>query len=267
VRIGNSFVNSIGGFANWSNISDGRVKKNIKQNVPGLTFINKLRPVTYNLDLDAADRILQPPVRKDKDGKTVVPSQFDISARNAKLQIVYTGFVAQDVEKAAKELNYDFSGIDAAKSNKDLYGLRYSEFVVPLVRAVQELSKMNDEKDHIINDLKTRLERLETAMNVQSPPPGSQVKVISINDASLEQNIPNPFSRTTTISYTLPQQFNAAKIIITDNSGKSIKEIKVSGAGKNSLTVDASTLTSGTYQYSLIIDGKLIATRQLMLVK
>ena len=63
---------------------------------------------------------------------TQQPSQIEINARNAKQQIVYTGFVAQDVEKAAKELNYDFSGVDAAKNDKDLYGLRYSDFVVPL---------------------------------------------------------------------------------------------------------------------------------------
>jgi hypothetical protein len=35
VRIGNSAVTSIGGYAGWSDISDGRFKKNIKENVPG----------------------------------------------------------------------------------------------------------------------------------------------------------------------------------------------------------------------------------------
>ena len=59
-------------------------------------------------------------------------------ARKDKEKIVYTGFIAQDVEKAARELGFDFSGVDAAKNAKDLYGLRYSEFVVPLVKAVQE---------------------------------------------------------------------------------------------------------------------------------
>src|SRR6185295_16580092 len=49
VRIGNSSVSSIGGYAGWSNISDGRFKKNVQQNVPGLDFILQLRPVTYNL--------------------------------------------------------------------------------------------------------------------------------------------------------------------------------------------------------------------------
>ncbi len=67
VRIGNQSVQSIGGYTDWTNISDGRVKKNIKQNVPGLAFINKLNPITYNLDLIAADKIIQRPVIKDKD--------------------------------------------------------------------------------------------------------------------------------------------------------------------------------------------------------
>lgn len=143
-RIGWSSIASIGGYVNWTNISDGRVKKNMKENVPGLAFINKLKPVTYSLDLDAVDRILQTTETKDTD-KT---------ARIEKEQMFYTGFVAQDVEKAAKELGFNFSGVDAAKNDKDLYGLRYAEFVVPLVKAVQELSQENA-------DLKERLRKLE----------------------------------------------------------------------------------------------------------
>jgi hypothetical protein len=119
---------SIGGVVGWTTLSDGRVKKNIKQNVPGLAFIDKLQPITYNLDLDAADKIIQRPQIKDKDGKTVLPLQSDINALKAQQAAVHTGFVAQDVEKAAKSINYDFSGVDPAKNDKDLYGLRYAEF-------------------------------------------------------------------------------------------------------------------------------------------
>jgi hypothetical protein len=39
------------------------------------------------------------------------------------------------------EINYDFSGVDAAKNEKDLYGLRYAEFVVPLVKAIETYRK------------------------------------------------------------------------------------------------------------------------------
>jgi hypothetical protein len=109
--------------------------------VPGLSFINKLKPVTYNYNLDAADNIIQRPARKDKDGKVMQPSQEELEARKNKEQILYTGFIAQEVEKAAKESGYDFSGVDVPGNNKSLYGLRYSDFVMPLVKAVQELSK------------------------------------------------------------------------------------------------------------------------------
>lgn len=164
-RIGNSSTTSIGGYAGWTNISDGRVKKNVSDNVPGLSFINMLKPVTYNLDLDAVDRIIQAPGRKNKDGSSIPAMPFETDARKQKEQILYTGFVAQDVEKAAKELGYDFCGVDAAKNDNDLYGLRYAEFVVPLVKAVQELSKQNDELKRQQEELLKRVEKLESLLN------------------------------------------------------------------------------------------------------
>lgn len=269
VRIGNAYTSSIGGYTSWTNISDGRVKKNMKENVPGLVFINKLKAITYNLDLDAADKIVVRPTGKDKDGKSLTRelSKEDMAARQAKQQVVYSGFVAQDVEKAAKELNYDFSGVDAAKSDKDFYGLRYSDFVVPLVKAVQELSKMNEEKDKVVKDLKARLESLEAKMNGQASASNIQQQSLKISSASLEQNMPNPFRNATKINYTLPQQFNSAKIVITDKSGKAIKDVNVSGTGKGMLNIDASSLSSGAYQYSLYVDGKLISTKQMVLTK
>jgi hypothetical protein len=144
VRIGNSSVTSIGGFAGWTNFSDGRTKKNIRTDVPGLAFINHLQPVTYNLDLDAIDGLLKIDKTKRPDGEELSPELMEIEkkAREAKEKVVQTGFVAQDVEEAAKSVNYDFSGVDVDETG--IYGLRYAEFVVPLVKAVQELSEQND---------------------------------------------------------------------------------------------------------------------------
>ena len=279
VRIGSVSVTSIGGYVGWSNISDGRVKKNIKQNVPGLEFINKLQPVTYNLDLDAADKIMQRPVIKDKEGKVVQPGQNEIDARKAKEQILYTGFIAQDVEKVAKSLNYDFSGVDAAKNDKDLYGLRYGDFVVPLVKAIQELSQQNDDlkqqndsQQKQIDDLRIMMQQLQQSFNkcsacTQQSAPDAQNQLSGISSASLEQNIPNPFNHTSTINYTLPQQYTEAKIAITDNAGKTLKEVNISGSGKGSIKVDASLLASGSYHYSLYVNGNLVTTKQMINAK
>ena len=65
-----------------------------------------------------------------------------------KNQIRYTGFIAQEVEQAAEQTGFDFSGVGKPKSisniqhlTSNIYGLRYAEFVVPLVKTTQELSK------------------------------------------------------------------------------------------------------------------------------
>jgi predicted RNase H-like nuclease (RuvC/YqgF family) len=79
-----------------------------------------------------------------------------------------TGFLAQDVAKAAHELNYEFSGVDIPDNDKDLYTLRYSEFVVPLVKAVQEqqdeiraLKSENNQLKHQLAAFEKRLQKLE----------------------------------------------------------------------------------------------------------
>ena len=167
-RIGNSFTASIGGFAGWSNISDGRVKENIRDNVPGLAFLTKLKPVTYNLNLNEADRIMQTPLVKNINGEIIPVSLFEADARKQKEQMLYTGFIAQDVEKTAKDIGFDFSGVDAAKNDLYLYGLRYEEFVVPLVKAAQELSVRNEQLKKQQEEMKQRLEKLEIVLNLKN---------------------------------------------------------------------------------------------------
>ncbi len=260
VTIGNPATNSYRAYANWSNISDGRVKQNIKQNVPGLSFINKLQPITYNLDLNAADKIIQS-VRKDSTGKIIAYNNIEQAARQEKEKIVYTGFVAQDVEKAAKSVSYNFSGVDAAKNDKDVYGLRYAEFVVPLVKAVQELSKQNDSLQKQNNDLEARLARLENMIKVPS-----LSTAVHLSSATLSQNTPNPVNNSTNITYTLPSSFSIAKIVVTSKTGVVLKQINLS-ENKGSINVDAANLSSGTYQYTLYVDGKMIDSKQMLIAK
>jgi hypothetical protein len=64
----------------------------------------------------------------------------------------------------------------------------------------------------------------------------------------------------------LPKQFLSAKIIVTDKNGNALKQINLT-PGKGSVTIDASTLSSGAYQYSLYVDGKRIDTKQIERLK
>ena len=64
------------------------------------------------------------------------------------------GFIAREVEAAAKEIGYNFSGVDKPKNDKDIYGLRYAEFVVPLVKGMQEQQEMIEDLEAENGDLK-----------------------------------------------------------------------------------------------------------------
>jgi trimeric autotransporter adhesin len=167
INIGNTSVTVIGGQVNWSTYSDGRIKNNIKENVPGLNFIKALRPVTYNLDIIKQDAIANAGATaiKDKDGKLIhkalnrsqptYPEEFDIE------KITQTGFIAQEVEAAAQKTGYNFSGVLAPKNGKGLYSLRYSDFIMPLVKAVQEQQMQIEILEKQNNELLKRLDALE----------------------------------------------------------------------------------------------------------
>ena len=75
-------------------------------------------------------------------------------------QMRFSGFIAQEVEKTAELLGYEFSGVDAPKNENDIYGLRYSEFVVPLVKSVQELNEELQSKSQKIAALEQQNKEL-----------------------------------------------------------------------------------------------------------
>jgi hypothetical protein len=76
----------------------------------------------------------------------------------AKDSNVYSGFVAQDVYKLAKSLDYDFSGVKVPENEEtQMYGVRYAEFVVPLVQSTQELNQKVDDQQAQIEKQKELL--------------------------------------------------------------------------------------------------------------
>ncbi|MCL1934629.1 MAG: tail fiber domain-containing protein [Candidatus Azobacteroides sp.] len=271
VTIGNSSVTSVRSYVPWTTISDGRIKKNIQSDVPGLEFIKLLQPVTYLLDLEAVDKILKIGKPQEIENDSLPTSVFvETKARAVQQKRKQTGFIAQDVEKAAQSIGYDFSGIDMDENGKSLYGLKYSKFIMPLVKAVQELSEQNDAKDAALASLQNQVEELtELVKRLLEKENGStsDAKNIRVPDVSLEQNFPNPFSYFTTINYTLPQDSRFGKIVIADLSGRIFKQMSVFGPGAGSITIERGSLYAGAYYYSLYTNNTLIDTKKMVLIK
>jgi hypothetical protein len=89
----------------------------------------------------------------------------DYPGKNDIEKIRFSGFVAQDVEKAAREVGYDFGGITKPKTSTDLYSLSYESFVVPLVKAVQEQQQVTETQRNDIDLLKAQVAELTKSVS------------------------------------------------------------------------------------------------------
>jgi hypothetical protein len=157
VVLGNSAVSWIGGQVNYSSPSDKRFKKNVKKNVPGLSFILRLNPVTYTWDIQKLNRY-----RGIPDSLNNNSIMREAIARQE--SVVYTGFLAQQVEEAATMEGFDFSGLTRPANGQTPYSLSYASFTVPLVGAEQELSRKNTRQKKQLMEIQSERRILENEL-------------------------------------------------------------------------------------------------------
>jgi len=120
---------------NWANTSDIRIKKDIVDGDLGLEFINKLRTIKYRdkPTLDWPEELRS----KIEDEDLKAEAKDD----------VMDGLISQEVKKVTDELGTTFSGWqgDEEELSSQKQMLQYDKFVVPLIKAVQELSAKVEE--------------------------------------------------------------------------------------------------------------------------
>ncbi len=151
VRIGSASVTVIEGQVAYSWPSDGRFKENIKDDVSGLDFIMKLKPVSFNFNRLKYAQFIHQFLTPDREEELVHDSQ----SRSV-------GFIAQDVEKTIQQTGFSsFDAVHPPTNETDNYSLGYAEFVVPLVKAVQEQQTIIENQQHQIDVLIKRIEVLE----------------------------------------------------------------------------------------------------------
>jgi hypothetical protein len=79
-------------------------------------------------------------------------------------KIVHTGFIAQEVEKIAQDLGFDFDGVHHPDNENDPYSLAYAGFVVPLVKAVQEQQEIIESQNATIETLTNQNKEIKEAL-------------------------------------------------------------------------------------------------------
>jgi len=235
------------GGSNWNVLSDKRLKSNINNFDLGLGLIMEINPVEF-----------------DYNGKAgTISGDTNI------------GVVAQELQKIAPfmvdEYSYtndggldDVDGIKEFKSTTNNYlSVNPSAVKWLLVNAVKEQQEMIELQSERIEKLEEIIDNISSTETINS----ANVSLSDYNLAELNQNIPNPFTNSTIINYTIPSDSDNAEIRIFSNNGKLMQTVSIDHLGSGSLNIDASSLSSGTYSYNLVVDGRNIETRTMVVTK
>jgi hypothetical protein len=220
-------------------VSDEKLKENIKP-IPGaLDLITKLRGVKYDLKPAYFESI-------DATGKKLRNDTENLLKNRM-------GFIAQEMAQVMPELVvYD--------SIRKINGIVYENLIPVLVEAMKEQQAQ-------IETLKAELENCCKANLKSASLPTGTTNNLAENVASLDQNIPNPFSQETRIGCTIPEDSNASFLYIYNMNGTQLKQYFITGVGKQSVTINGNSFEPGMYLYALVIDGREVDTKRMILTK
>lgn len=209
--------------------SDKRFKKNITSLSSTLEKVLSLKTYSYYFD----------------------QQKFPEKNFNDKLQF---GVLAQEIKEVFPNL--------VSEGKDGYYSVNYVEIIPLLITAMKEQQEMIENQNQKISDLENKITSVASTENLDR-----KSEFIIEKGIQLLQNIPNPFSESTTINYTLPENINNASIIIFDLQGKQIKKMDLQQRGQGSVLVQAGELYAGMFVYTLVVDGKEIASKKMILTK
>ncbi len=191
------------------------------------------------------EKVEQVPVMRGDTLERQTPPTFIETQVDAKQ---HYALVVEQLERAFPDLVYEQE--DGTKA------VNYIEMIPLLVQSINELS--------------TRLALVENADDSKAkkvaPASTSQVSELTATAAMLMQNTPNPFTERTTIRFTLPEGAQNVYIYIFDMAGKMQKQIPVDGS-MQSVVINGYELSAGMYIYSLVVNGKEMDTKRMILSK
>ncbi|MBP3738829.1 MAG: tail fiber domain-containing protein [Muribaculaceae bacterium] len=233
--------------------SDERLKEDVEPLEQSLDALSALSSVSYRYKPGKTpDYAIDPETERllEQDGHKSDNEFFaKYYAKEAHGERHY-GFIAQEVQKIFPELVH---------TDKDGYlSVDYIGVIPLLVNAVQEL--------------RGRLEKVEggedatPTVNRAPRTSGTDELLADRTTEVLSQNTPNPFSSDTSIGYHLPDGTQQAAIYIYDLQGKQVKRLDVD-ASATSVTLQGGDLQAGMYIYSLIADGRELASKKMILTK
>ena len=238
--------------ASFISPSDIRLKQNI-ESVKEATRAGSTLENVLNMNVIKYNYIdFHKPAKNDTATVDLTDPTQDITAD------IHYGLSAQELQNIYPDL--------VKKGQDGYFGINYVELVPILIRSIQELKQQLDEVSCKKDEETAKARVSNNGFDEDETEDISDATTIPTSTASLAQNTPNPFTERTTIRFTLPDDTKNACICIFDMSGKMLKQVPVD-ASMQSITIEGYELQAGMYIYSLLINGKEIKTRRMILSK
>ena len=230
------------GGGSWTVASDQRLKKNVSAFTQGLEVLTKVKPVWFQYN-----------------GEAGMPTNK-----------TYVGVIAQEMQQIAPYMVGSFTYQDTTGKKAEYLDYDANALTYILVNAVKEqqgqMEQLKQEKDTQIEQLKQENEQMKKEM-AEIRALLLDKKPVAESDAAarLWQNEPNPTGGTTLIRYRIPRQASQARINLYSVKGEELKSFPIRERGEGQLSLDTATLPEGIYLYRLVIDGKQIDAKKLLL--
>lgn len=156
------------------------------------------------------------------------------------------GLIAQELQEIYPEL--------VLEGQDGYLAINYIELVPILICSIQELKQELDELKGGNSDAKLSRGLVTSSANLE------------VSGNVLYQNTPNPFKEQTTIRFSLADDARDATICIFDMTGKMLKKLSVS-SGDTSVSINGWELGEGMFLYTLMVNGKEIDTKKMIITK
>jgi hypothetical protein len=168
------------------------------------------------------------------------------------------GFIMEEVDRVVPEV------VQRDERTGELLGMDYARLTALLVEALKEEHRRNEALRAEVAELRSLVEQLLQ----QNGERGAGSQPSTIQDAWLGQNIPNPFAGTTTIPYYVPAGVSRAELVVRDVGGRELRRLELAERGAHGQVVlEMGLMGSGTYEYALVLDGRVVAVKQMTLVR
>lgn len=255
-NIGNKFNFNCEVWANGVKLtSDKRLKNNINNINNSLPKLLALQGVSYTLKSTTTNTLSMPATVSGSLTEKEIRDKAFFEKWDREQEMIantkkHIGFIAQDLREVFPEL------VDEDKNG--YLSVDYIGLIPVIVESMKEMQSTIEQQNQKISELETYIADNAPRTRSVSDNPFSTPDAPKLFDCT-----PNPFKSQTEIRYMIPTESSNSQICIYNMVGELKRKFDLRDSN-GKIVVSSTGLNPGMFLYALIVDGKVIDTKKMV---